>query len=319
MMSPVSVKAQDMPELDLLTTPNTSAVPVEAAPQTPSTTPPIPTTPAATGDMQKQVSLSPQDAPVARPLSVGTFGSSIMYLPEDFANMIRILQAYEGSQTGPNLADTSFSDDDILSQILDDAGETAAEEVEIVPFPDYYVSSIVYRGPGNWAVWVNGESYTSRKPAGEAEPLTIAGISREQVTLNWKPDNPQRASELWEATKANPDKAFRHRSAKQVSIDYDNKANSFLVTMQPNQTFSPEKMDIMEGSIMPQAAPAVPVADLQAVPDAVMEEAEVEAPGTLSPTEREIADELFSTIMKMQKIIPMSNPNQPVVHPSVQE
>jgi hypothetical protein len=273
-----------------------------AAPLTTASTPATTTAPAA-------FAVPEQTA------SVGSFGQSIMYLPEDIANMTRILQAYEGVQKGTTKSVAGAgtgNEDDILSELLagvtGEAGETGTDgEPVIATMPDLYLSSIVYRGPGNWAVWINQRRFTSKDKheEGVPQPISIRGISRDMITLGWIPTDIERAKTLWEQRKTLKDSVFRHRAAQYASIDFNDKEGMFLIAMRPNQTFSPENMDVMEG----RAVVAVPVAaePVEAVDDAV------QAPESIIPTEqdsmsaqeRALAEELMQSIRKIQKFTPV--------------
>lgn len=343
----------DMPHMELLEVPAPDATPIEALPAPVDPVAPVPdaalptpatdeTAPAAPVAAESPPQTAPatgapataQPAAAATPatsaatptistprqiatsaaaptLSVGTFGTSIMYLPEDLANMMRILQAYEGTQSPTAVATGDEGDEDILSHILQQT--KGPEDKNVAPFPDFYVSSIMYRGPGNWAVWVNGERFSSSQTPDESQPLSVKGISQEMVTLSWKPDNPARALELWDQHKAAKVRGFGHRSAQNLGVDFDDIENLFTVTMRPNQTFSGEKMDIMEGnpkSLLSDIPTDIPPVD-DIAPAPVVAEPEQPAPEedrslSLDQQQREIADELFNTMMKMQKIVPVN-------------
>jgi hypothetical protein len=89
---------------------------------------------------------------------------------------------------------------------------TAGRSSATAPAGLIHLSAIVYRAPGDWRVWLNGESFTPRARPG---PIEIQEVSAERVVLAWRP----------------------HPGAHPVRVE-----------LRPNQTFVVASGAVLEGS-----------------------------------------------------------------------
>ena len=188
------------------------------------------------------------------------FGFSIMFKREDIINLEKVL-ATIGEEKEEDIVEAAPSEDDILAEILKAAKGDEPEEQEVVVIeeddsdailPAFYLSSIIYRNPGDWSLWVNKKRITAKESDRPELGISVRGITKEVATLSWKPSNIDTATERWQQLKEADSvdeikKQKKHREVAFAKIDFDQEAGEFVVSMRPNQTFFADTMQVLEG------------------------------------------------------------------------
>ncbi len=258
--------------------------------------------------------------------SMGDFGISLMFAPEDILNIQRVLSVYEEQLSRPTQMATDEpknNESDILSELL--RNMQGGEQLEEQPLPVFYLSSIIYRNPSDWSVWVNGKRLTSRKNEHEAlEGLRVRTIDKQRVKLGWQPVQLAPALRVWQqvSNDENYEHPFRHRQANDASIEYVLEDREFVITMRPNQSFVGAEMALLEGSYKPALFAPSPeqLDDLLAQPGALSGRPATSAEaisnalksatfgtsqrqGTMN--ERALSNELLDNLQTIQQFIPV--------------
>ena len=126
----------------------------------------------------------------ALPLAVPEFDYPSVMFPEKEINAFKtVLDSYLQEKRRQLRSDSGevIEDDDSLEALLRKLETADKEEIPDVVLPDFFVSSIVYRNPSDWAVWINKEKLTSRAPESAQQKIKIQNISEYEVTFSWKP------------------------------------------------------------------------------------------------------------------------------------
>ncbi|MCI5049765.1 MAG: hypothetical protein MRY32_05475 [Rickettsiales bacterium] len=267
-------------------------------------------------------------------ISMGDFQGSIMYPPKKIDTLRTILDAYE--RTGievPLEEEVLEEDDDLLADLLE-APTVEEQEIE-APLPNIYVGTVIYRGAGNWSIWVNRKRINSSKPErdlGTHGSVQIMSVSSNLVTIIWKPYDMRRAASLWREREELHNNAMRHRRAQQVQVDFDPDKKQFVMTLRPNQTFVGESMEIIEGRILgPEPADIggiISVTDENGVtrrsgansdqrvdPDSTRRDALFEGTNDMFESEkdstRRLMDKLVEENKKLDRVVPVNRRNAP--------
>ncbi len=175
-----------------------------------------------------------------------TIPTSIMFSVEDVDSVNTIIRAISAGQLrnpdSQDVADdTTESTKDMLDEILNKiprVGQSEAVPTRII-YPSFFLSSIIYERPDEWAIWLNGFRLTNKMNK-ETDPLYVTEISPESVRITWKPDSVMllHLGSIAVQQKDDPDK---------VPIDAVNKSITF--TLRPNQTFVSSILSVEEGRI----------------------------------------------------------------------
>jgi hypothetical protein len=263
---------------------------------------------------------------------------SLMYPQDDIRNLQRVLSSYiqsRSTQAGP---DKVVEDDsELLAELMRslEKGEEV-QEIEDVVLPDIYVSSIVYRNASDWAVWINQEKLTNRKPASATQQIEVLWVSPRRIRFAWKPEKMLAAYKRYRellnpvqtqdreaeeaqlpATQAKqqaetvsmvdpallPDPRYAHRLAKGGVITFDEENGRFEIELQSHQTFASDSMSMYEGRFTTQRQIAAAQAEKAERAQAVRSPGGT-APADRMSNERAIADELLNNIQGLQQFIP---------------
>jgi len=152
--------------------------------------------------------------------------SSTMFYSEEVARIDIIIEALRNREELPE--------------------ETADEKIESAPpapvantvytFPQFHLNSIVYHGPGQWTVWINGRKMTS------AQPKVLPGVTIDRVTRD----------RIRLAYSYAGDSQIRFRpNADDARIEADQFNQNVSVILETNQTFSLYNWNIYEGMVRP--------------------------------------------------------------------
>lgn len=313
------------PAAESVVQPAVTPVAADAAVGQPSTAPAVAGDPASATTAVAALP-SGDAALLTKDLSIGEFGVSVMYSAEDINNLKAVLSVHEKNRMQETLDSLNPSEADLLADLLRSAqgeGEKdAAGEIVIQTLPSFYMSSILYRRPGDWTIWVNGQKLTAAKSEDATTGMRVKGISREMVTLAWKPVQLDGALLRWQENQNGTlSKNSKHREVRFSSVELDKEAGEFLITMRPNQTFAADTMQIFEGRYNysprsaaagnpPEQVDASQPSSTDPLPMPELSEAEAAAnqSGRVG-VERQLADDLIENLMKTQQFIPVpSNP-----------
>lgn len=190
-----------------------------------------------------------------QPFSYGSAPYSLFFTPNQVANMKRALRTFEtikpndgGSLPGPAEEIT----------IIEELPPTPVVVEEPNTYPVYYLSSIVYRAPNDWAVWVNNNRITPRQNDGE---LKVMAVKPNQAWFMWQPDYIQPLGDRITNQNFASDAAVKHRIARPNTASFDQQAGAIRFSLKPNQSFAPGYFQVFEGRVeAPNMKPADPQA-----------------------------------------------------------
>lgn len=111
-----------------------------------------------------------------------------------------------------------------------------------LPFYAYHVSSIVYRSPSDWMIWLNGKRVTPKINKGD---VRVVGVGRDHVRLRWKPDHWEERLQVWN------DKQPLSREIRKLQVPgstyVDEQTQAIYATLRPNQTWVTATPVVVEG------------------------------------------------------------------------
>lgn len=255
-------------------------------------------------------------------LSTGDFGLSLMYSNTDIRNMMQILEVFERTGMTPTeFAESGMvEDDDLLADLLATPEEVQAAKAEPPrPLPNFYVGTIMYHNSKNWSIWVNKKRVNSVTPEhdfGEDGLVKVSSISRQFVTLEWKPTDLKTAARAWKYREKRKQEGMKHRIAKRVKVDFNPEKGVFVATLRANQSFASSSMEIIEGR-----APAPVAMGLEESASKVSRSGDDRSKwlknsddlrdGPLMTLERRAADEVIDETEKLEAVTPKRNRVQP--------
>ncbi|MBN8543422.1 MAG: hypothetical protein J0M34_04065 [Alphaproteobacteria bacterium] len=231
--------------------------------------------------------------------SYGNFTQSLMFNSTDIDRMKKVLYAYES-----------------VKRIDKPTASTQTPEVPILPiaaveepkqYPSFYLSSIVYRSPKDWLLWMNNAKYSPKKRPGEA---TLLSISPRAAVFSWKPEYIEQAKLRFEQSLI--DKTIpKHFKSAMSKVRYDENREAFVFTLAPNQSFVGAAFGIYEGKY---ASRDVPEMEQQAQVDALLAPAAPVAPNPNANRDPDAA--LRATVQDLDRmrsnltqLAPRNNPN----------
>jgi hypothetical protein len=267
-----------------ITTTNTSSEPAEAAPaqtqETQNSGQPAPDTQtaekpvdaataqpaAATGEAAIATGEGPKEVVAEKEknfiASYGTYGKSVFFTEEEIKRMKQVLYISE-SFKGEAVSDKPQTDDTAFNDLLGSLNNKATVDVSpITEFPSFYVSTIVYKSPSNWSLWLNGNRVTPKRvPAG----IEVVAVSQTGAQFLWKPEKFLQFKAYWDDIEAGKVAKPPARSLSQAAkVTFDKKNSAWVFTVKTNQTFASQYMAVLEGKHDAQSSvtpPAAPVAN----------------------------------------------------------
>lgn len=174
--------------------------------------------------------------------SYGDFPQSLLFNATDIDRMKKVLVAYESVKR-------------INIPIV------AALEVEIPvvtikepqQYPSFYLSSVLYRSPKDWLLWMNNNKYSPKKRPSE---VTLLSISPRSVVFSWKPEYIQQAKMRFEQKLV--DKTIpKHFKSAMSKVHYDKNREAFIFTLAPNQSFVGAALGVYEGKYASRNVPTI--------------------------------------------------------------
>lgn len=212
-----SVQAPEQPVMDIPEMPQT---PSEKAAGLPAELPPFPM-----DEMGDRQNTSP---PVA--LWVG----SIMFTDEEYRSLRQAISMYE-RRTGQKAA---------MSESAGQGTTVVAREGTGVAgiTPSFYLGSLAYFSPEQWAVWLNNKKYTKEKSTGD---INIISVSPEDVLIVWQVDSLDVIAPNWRSNVAITSTGSYISQDRLVQVN--NSGTEITFTLRPNQSFISSRMEVIEG------------------------------------------------------------------------
>lgn len=158
---------------------------------------------------------------------------SLLMAPDDI-NAIRGAQAVF-KRFSEGLASEAESEEDFLKKL--EILAKPKEQLTSYTYPQFFLSSIIYRSPVDWSMWINGQKI-SQDNKNPIAGLMVIDIEKEKATFKWRPDNMERVVDIGEGGPDNP-----------VNVDVAGGVVTF--TLRANQTFSAYAMRVLEGHPAP--------------------------------------------------------------------
>lgn len=134
----------------------------------------------------------------------------------------------------------------------------AAPPMSAIVFQAYHVASIVYRGPSDWMVWLDGKRVTPKRNDG---PVKVVGVGPDSVRLAWSPEDWANRMLVWNNKQELSADVLKIR-AFDAHTEIDAEHQTITATMRSNQTWVTSYPVVVEGthpeltvSLTPQAVP----------------------------------------------------------------
>jgi len=223
----------------------------------------VPPAPEATTPNTSPAAQIPQ-APKSFKPSYGAVGESILFPPEEIRVMKSVLDSVEkilavGGQLQPLFVEERPKEEEVVVP-----EKATTPSLPPLMFPAFHVASIVYRKPGDWMLWVNGQRVTPKRLP---EGITIAAVGPDYVTLSWKADNWQYRKQVWNE-KAPLSPQLQRIKATNNQIGFSEEAQTLKAVLRPNQTLATATPLIVEGNhpelaITLQPSPLTPAMGLE--------------------------------------------------------
>lgn len=180
---------------------------------------------------------------------------SLFFTPEEIMYLHTAAKEYNKRKAG-ELAQGEFNEADFISQLTNLNG---APKARYYTYPQFFLSSLVYRTAGDWSAWLNNvklsgsaaqepvdipvsEFKSSQETTPERAPMKVVSIGKDAVTFEWHPVSMRRINET--VGKIAPEKA-------DARVAVDEVANTVRFTLRANQTFSSYSMSVVEGEVVP--------------------------------------------------------------------
>jgi hypothetical protein len=208
-----------------LALPPQAALPLGAAMQENSDTKPSPLSsdPITSGELKK--------------FSYGDSNLSVLFLPNQIDRMKQSIRTFETSSK--DAKPTTFI---APTPVVEAPVEKIIEPAD---YPVFYLSSIAFDGPNDWAIWMGGQKITSRR---NDTDVTVLRVSPDSATFSWQPTYKEaierrRAADLFAATDEVKNKLASVQSASQ------DENGSVIFTLRQNQAFAVGYFKTFEGFV----------------------------------------------------------------------
>lgn len=234
--------------------------------------------------------------------SFGDAQNSLLFTSAQIANMKKALMAFE-----------------TIRPEQEAAGEvTFTEALPIEPtkineptiYPVYQLSSIAYRTPNDWTVWLNNARITPKMNNGEVK---VTAVKPDRVWFTWQPEYMVAVAERASKDKFADTSKVKHRFTAENTATFDRQAGLVRFSLKPNQSFAPAYFHTFEGRV---ASPALNPTNA-AIPNAAMTpqaaeaingllgDANAPAPAAGVDKDRSTMEELISN---QRRLIPQPQP-----------
>lgn len=198
--------------------------------------PPAPPAPATA-----QAPETPAATDKVHPFSYGDARVSLLFRDDQIQAMRSILQDYEGTHA----QQSQNSEVKVDAPLLVAATPGVQKIMEPDNYPVFYLSSIVFRGPDDWALWLSGHKITAHR---NATDVKVTAVSATSASFTW---SPAYVSALRVREQSHSFADITAVKNKRVSggggATLQNGTVAF--SLRPNQTFVPAYFAVFEGFI----------------------------------------------------------------------
>jgi hypothetical protein len=175
---------------------------------------------------------------------------SLMFTEQELYNLQRVIDAYQQKLKGlpPSTERALTGDkfvDDLIAKIMGEEptpdGKSSTDTPRLLlptEAPAFHLGSILYVGPKDWRVWINGMQYTQDARYGAVE---IQSVDAQRVTMLWKAKDLAYIAPNWGQSLKHLD------STSKGNITVNDKDRTVTISLRPNQTFVSRIMRIVEG------------------------------------------------------------------------
>jgi len=206
----------------------------------------LPVAPPSASDQSGQQMLSPAELAAellkvrsSKTLSFGDSNISIFYSSEQTELMKKALTSFE---TRPIVSDVKPKINQPVK--LDAFLDTPKTLDEPQKYPVFYLSSIVYRSPKDWSLWVSGHKITSAK---NTTDLTVTKISKDEVSFSWTPAYVDALNKRQEQNRFADTATIKNLLSRSQNVAFDKTTGMVTFTLRSNQTFAVAYFSIFEG------------------------------------------------------------------------
>ena len=183
--------------------------------------------------------------------SASRWNLSLMFNTADRSTIQKILDFLaQRQQSGSSSAPDPASEDERFNQLLDDiidrvnpnaaatqsANPTIPAKPKIAEIPAFFLQSILYKSPQEWAIWLNGKKYT---PWEKPTTFTIVNVNQRYAVLQWKTEALDEIAPNW-----------NKRKNRNRYVTVDPKEGKVTFRLYPNQSFASRILDVVEGKVV---------------------------------------------------------------------
>lgn len=191
---------------------------------------------------------------------------SVMFLAKDIQDIEQAIMNYDLSELDKKIREQQFQ------SLFVDPNQ---QKVQIPPAPVFYLSSIVYNGPKDWTVWINGDRITTKdQDSYQKNGLKIVNVERDFVTFTWETDVLDLMVPDWQQKLKSPERKPQTAQMNPVSVKelLDQNKTRLEFILHPNQTFVVARMSIIEGKLKEVIPPPTPEQVAAAMPRATADQ-----------------------------------------------
>jgi hypothetical protein len=219
----------------------------------------------ATPDADNKTMLSPAELAAEltrgnqqqKQFSYGDSPISLMFLPAQTEVMKKALSNFESKPVVPVEKKPETTAEPTVK--FDIPVEVPKKIEEPEKYPVFYLSSIVYRAPNDWSVWVSGHKITSAK---NKTDLTVTSITANQVSFKWQPIYAEALTAREEKKLFAETDAVKNRLSPNQNARLDKATGAVTFTLTTNQTFALAYFSIFEGFMdTPEYDTSAPTSD----------------------------------------------------------
>lgn len=180
---------------------------------------------------------------VEKKFSFGGSDVSILFLPQQVSRMKDAIISYETAGHASTVVVQPTPTITQPTEVIKDPAE----------YPVFYLSSIAYRNPGEWSIWLAGHKISSYK---NDTDVKVVSVSAESVTLTWLPEYVEAVKRRKSGALFASVDAVKNKLSTQQRISMDDVTGAVTFTLRQNQSFSLGYFSIFEGYIeSPQMIP----------------------------------------------------------------
>ena len=211
-----------------------------------------------------------QLAPIAFHNSLDNSTLSVLFTPAQIHQMSDALTEFESKPTKNGAAAAIITEEAAAPKI-----------VEPPSYPVFYLSSIAYRAPDDWSIWVSGRKITaSRNPT----TLKVLSLSRTQAEFSWTPTYTEAIAARKKRNLFAPVKDMANKMTRPSTYTYNAETGEIRFTLRTNESFVAGYMQTFEGFVesptLPPLTPEEPKAAAAGAP--VAAGANAQAPSTVA-------------------------------------